>query len=175
MKMTKSPNAAEIDRRWWVVNGEGVPVGRLSTRVARLILGKGKPNWAPHVDCGDFVIVVNAGKVVLTGGKDRGKVYHRHTTQKPGSRVHGRIRWMSPTPSMYPSPKSHPTTRSSSWSGVHIHVTSGTPLTSSQTGVSSTASRAAAWADEGGTGVDTARTPAIRRAPSRSGIRPRPR
>ena len=85
MKMTKSPNAAEIERRWWVVNGEGVPVGRLSTRIARLILGKGKPNWAPHVDCGDFVIVLNAGKVVLTGGKDRAKTYYRHTTQKPGS------------------------------------------------------------------------------------------
>jgi len=85
MKMTKSPNAAEIERRWWVVNGEGIPVGRLSTRIARLILGKGKPNWAPHVDCGDFVIVLNAGKVVLTGTKDRAKTYYRHTTQKPGS------------------------------------------------------------------------------------------
>jgi len=85
MKMTKSPKATEIERRWWVVDGAGVPVGRLSTRIAGLILGKGKSRWAPHVDCGDFVIVLNAEKVVLTGGKERDKAYHRHTTQRPGS------------------------------------------------------------------------------------------
>lgn len=85
MKSTVSPNPAEIDRHWYVVDAAGVPVGRLSTTVAKLILGKGKPIWAPHVDCGDFVIVVNAEKAVLTGGKERGKIYYRHTTQKPGS------------------------------------------------------------------------------------------
>ncbi len=85
MKTTQSPKPAEIERQWWVVDGAGVPVGRLSTRIARVILGKGKPIWAPHVDCGDFVIVVNAEKVVLTGGKERAKIYYRHTTTKPGS------------------------------------------------------------------------------------------
>jgi len=85
MKTTQSPKPAEIERQWWVVDGTGVPVGRLSTRIARVILGKGKPIWAPHVDCGDFVIVVNADKVVLTGGKERAKTYYRHTTTKPGS------------------------------------------------------------------------------------------
>jgi len=85
MKSTLSPKANEIERHWWVVDGAGVPVGRLSTKIARLILGKGKANWAPHVDCGDFVIVVNAEKVVLTGGKERAKVYYRHTTTQPGS------------------------------------------------------------------------------------------
>lgn len=85
MKSTQSPKPADIERRWWVVDGAGVPVGRLSTRIARLIQGKEKPIWAPHVDCGDFVIVVNADQVVLTGGKERGKIYYRHTTQKPGS------------------------------------------------------------------------------------------
>jgi len=85
MKSTLSPKPAEIEHRWWVVDAAGVPVGRLSTRIARLILGKGKSIWAPHVDCGDFVIVVNADKVVLTGAKERDKVYYRHTTQKPGS------------------------------------------------------------------------------------------
>ncbi|HLF57899.1 MAG TPA: 50S ribosomal protein L13 [Thermoanaerobaculia bacterium] len=85
MKSTQSPKPAEIEHRWWIVDAAGVPVGRLSTRIAHLILGKGKPIWAPHVDCGDFVIVVNAGKAVLTGDKERGKVYYRHTTQKPGS------------------------------------------------------------------------------------------
>ena len=85
MKSTQSPKPAEVERRWWIVDGAGMPVGRLSTRIARLILGKGKPIWAPHVDCGDFVIVVNADQVVLTGGKEQGKIYYRHTTQKPGS------------------------------------------------------------------------------------------
>jgi large subunit ribosomal protein L13 len=85
MKSTVSPKSAEIERHWYVVDAAGLPVGRLSTSVAKLILGKGKPYWAPHVDCGDFVIVVNAARAVLTGGKEQGKIYYRHTTQKPGS------------------------------------------------------------------------------------------
>ena len=85
MKSTVSPKPAEIEHRWWVVDATGVPVGRLSTAVARTIQGKGKAIWAPHADCGDFVIVVNAEKVVLTGAKERAKTYYRHTTQKPGS------------------------------------------------------------------------------------------
>lgn len=85
MKSTLSPKPGEIEHRWWVVDAAEMPVGRLSTTVARLILGKGKPNWAPHVDCGDFVIVVNAEKVALSGNKERDKVYYRHTTTQPGS------------------------------------------------------------------------------------------
>lgn len=85
MKSTVSPKPAEIDHRWWIIDGSNMTVGRLSTKVARVILGKNKPIWAPHVDCGDFVIVVNAEKVVLTGNKERAKVYYRHTTTKPGS------------------------------------------------------------------------------------------
>jgi large subunit ribosomal protein L13 len=85
MKSTVSPKPAEIEHRWWVVDAAGIPVGRLSTAVARTILGKGKPIWAPHVDCGDFVIVINAEKAVLTGEKEREKTYYRHTTQQPGS------------------------------------------------------------------------------------------
>jgi large subunit ribosomal protein L13 len=85
MMMTKCPKAEEIDRRWWLVDAAGIPVGRLSTEVARLILGKGKPNWVPHMDCGDFVVVVNAEQAVLTGKKEREKRYYRNTVQKPGS------------------------------------------------------------------------------------------
>ncbi len=85
MKATQSPKPAEIEHRWWIVDGAGLAVGRLSTRIAKIILGKEKPIWAPHVDCGDFVIVVNADQVVLTGAKERDKTYYRHTTQKPGS------------------------------------------------------------------------------------------
>jgi len=85
MKVTQSPKPREIEHRWWIVDGAGLPVGRLSTRIAKILLGKDKTYWAPHVDCGDFVIVVNAEKVVLTGVKEQEKTYYRHTTQKPGS------------------------------------------------------------------------------------------
>jgi len=66
-------------RRWFVVDADGVVLGRLATRLAGLLRGKGKPSFTPHTDCGDFVIVVNAAKVKLTGGKESGKVYHHHT------------------------------------------------------------------------------------------------
>ncbi len=85
MKSTLSPKPAEIEHRWWIVDAAEIPVGRLSTTIARLILGKNKPIWAPHVDCGDFVVVINAERVALTGNKEREKTYYRHTTQKPGS------------------------------------------------------------------------------------------
>ncbi len=85
MKSTLSPKPAEIERQWFVVDGADVPVGRLSSTIAKLLMGKGKPIWAPHVDCGDFVIVLNAEKVHLSGTKEQTKIYYRHTTTKPGS------------------------------------------------------------------------------------------
>ena len=66
-------------RKWYVVDAEGKVLGRLASRVARLIMGKGKPDWTPHVDCGDHVVVVNAAKVRVTGRKLDQKVYRRHT------------------------------------------------------------------------------------------------
>lgn len=81
---TYSPKRDEIDRAWHVVDADGVALGRLCSQVARLLTGKHKPTWAPHVDTGDFVIVVNAEKVVLTGKKERDKVYYWSTT-RPGS------------------------------------------------------------------------------------------
>jgi large subunit ribosomal protein L13 len=83
MSKTFSPKASEIDRRWHVIDAEGVPLGRLSTTVARLLIGKHKATWAPHLDSGDFVIVVNAEKTVLTGRKEQQKTYYRHSGQ-PG-------------------------------------------------------------------------------------------
>ena len=83
MTKTYSPKVGEVERRWHVVDASGVPVGRLSTDVARLLSGKHKPQWAPHVDTGDFVIVVNADKVLLTGNKEDAKMYHR-TSGRPG-------------------------------------------------------------------------------------------
>lgn len=81
---TYSPKVAEIEKSWHVVDAEGVPLGRLCSEVAQLLIGKHKPTWAPHIDTGDFVIVVNAEKVVLTGRKEQDKVYYR-TTTRPGS------------------------------------------------------------------------------------------
>ena len=66
-------------RKWYVVDAEGKVLGRLACRVSRLITGKGKPDWTPHVDCGDHVVVVNAAKVRVTGRKLEQKVYRRHT------------------------------------------------------------------------------------------------
>jgi large subunit ribosomal protein L13 len=79
MKKTYSPKLAEIERRWYVVDAAGVPLGRLASVVAVRLRGKHKPTFAPHIDTGDFVIVLNADKVVLTGRKEETKVYHRHS------------------------------------------------------------------------------------------------
>jgi len=79
MRKTFSPKRGEIERRWYVVDAEGVPLGRLSSQVARMLTGKTKATYSPHMDVGDFVIVVNADKVVLTGRKEEQKVYYRHS------------------------------------------------------------------------------------------------
>ncbi|HEX6235914.1 MAG TPA: 50S ribosomal protein L13 [Acidimicrobiales bacterium] len=81
---TYSPKASEIQRAWYVVDAEGMVLGRLSSEVARILRGKHKPTFAPHMDTGDHVIVVNADKVVLTAGKADRKVFRRHSG-RPGS------------------------------------------------------------------------------------------
>jgi len=80
---TYQPKGGEIDRRWVLVDAQGQNLGRLASRVAVLLRGKHKPAFAPHADVGDFVVVVNAGKVVVTGRKLREKLYHHHS-QHPG-------------------------------------------------------------------------------------------
>ena len=70
---------AEIQRKWYVVDAAGKPLGRTAAKVADLLRGKGKPEFTPHVDCGDHVIVINAEKAVLTGNKLEKKFYRRHT------------------------------------------------------------------------------------------------
>jgi len=69
----------ELDRKWYLVNAEGKILGRLSTELAKILKGKNKPTYTPHLDTGDFVIVVNAGKVTLTGKKMKDKIYYHHT------------------------------------------------------------------------------------------------
>ena len=70
---------ALADRRWLLVDADGVVLGRLATQVAGLLRGKGKPSFTPYLDCGDFVVVVNAARVKLTGKKDEDKIYVRHS------------------------------------------------------------------------------------------------
>ena len=67
------------DRKWHVVDATGVPLGRLATQVAHLLRGKHKPTFTPHVDCGDYVIVINASKVILKGNRLTQKQYHSHS------------------------------------------------------------------------------------------------
>ena len=69
----------EVERKWYVIDAEGKTLGRLASEVASILRGKKKPIYTPHVDCGDYVIVVNADKVVLTGNKERAKIYTRYT------------------------------------------------------------------------------------------------
>ena len=76
---TYSPKPGEIERRWHVIDASDVVLGRLASHAANLLRGKHKPTFAPHVDTGDFVIVVNAGKVALTGNKRQTKVAYRHS------------------------------------------------------------------------------------------------
>jgi large subunit ribosomal protein L13 len=76
---TFSPKSVDIERAWWVVDATDLPLGRLSSEIAQILRGKHKPVYAPHVDCGDFVIVVNAEKVAVTSDKSQGKIYYRHS------------------------------------------------------------------------------------------------
>ena len=76
---TYMAHAETVERKWYVVDAEGITLGRLATRVASVLRGKHKPTYTPNVDCGDFVIVINTDKVVLTGKKLEDKFYRYHT------------------------------------------------------------------------------------------------
>ncbi len=69
----------EVERKWYVIDAEGKTLGRLASEIARILRGKNKPQYTPHVDVGDFVVVVNAEKVIVTGRKAEQKVYRRHS------------------------------------------------------------------------------------------------
>ena len=108
---TFTPKAADLDRAWWIVDAEGQVLGRMATEVARILRGKHKPIFTPHLDCGDHVIVVNADKVVTTSDKADRKLLYRHSgypgglrsetlgdamRRKPAEVVRGTIRGMLP-------------------------------------------------------------------------------
>ena len=87
MKLTKSMKSSEVQRDWIVVDAAGKRFGRVLTEVATLLRGKHKPSFTPNVDCGDFVVVINAEKVEFSGTKLDTKEYHRHTGYFGGVRT----------------------------------------------------------------------------------------
>ena len=87
MNKTSVPSPDSIDRQWFLVDAENQTLGRLATEVASVLRGKTKPNFTPHLDTGDFVIVVNAEKIKVTGKKSDQKLYRRHSGRPGGMKV----------------------------------------------------------------------------------------
>lgn len=83
---TYTPKMPEIQRRWLIVDAEGQVLGRLASKVAQLLRGKHKPMYTPHLDVGDFVVVINADKIRVTGNKAENKAYFRHSGYMGGER-----------------------------------------------------------------------------------------
>jgi len=83
---TYTPKAHEIERRWWIVDAADKPLGRLATEIARILRGKHKPMYTPHLDTGDHVVVINASRVALTGRKAEQKTYFRHSGYMGGEK-----------------------------------------------------------------------------------------
>ncbi len=86
MKNSYMQKKETVERKWYVIDAEGVSLGRLATRVADVLRGKHKPTYTPHIDCGDFVVVINASKVNLTGNKLNDKMYYNHSGYTGGLR-----------------------------------------------------------------------------------------
>ena len=79
MRKTFSPKPADITRAWHLIDASKMPLGRLSTQVATLLTGKHKPTYSPHMDSGDFVVIINSDALVVTGNKEEDKIYYRHS------------------------------------------------------------------------------------------------
>lgn len=84
---TYSPKLVDIDNKWFVVDADGLVLGRLASKIAQVLRGKHKPTWAPHMDMGDFVVVVNADKIKVTGRKADQIKYYRHSGYPGGLKV----------------------------------------------------------------------------------------
>jgi len=83
---TYTPKAEDIQRDWWIIDAAGKPLGRMATEIARVLRGKHKPMYTPHLDTGDHVVVINASSVRLTGNKADQKTYFRHSGYMGGER-----------------------------------------------------------------------------------------
>ena len=81
---TYSAKPSEVEAKWWIIDAEGVVLGRMAAIIANRLRGKHRPDYTPHVDCGDYVVVTNVDKVVFTGAKNTDKVYYRHTGHPGG-------------------------------------------------------------------------------------------
>jgi large subunit ribosomal protein L13 len=81
---TYSAKPSDVVRKWYVVDASELPLGRISTKVAELLTGKGKPMFTKHIDCGDYVIIVNAEKLVVSGNKLEDKMYYKHSNHPGG-------------------------------------------------------------------------------------------
>lgn len=84
---TYSAKPLELERTWWVIDAEGLTLGHVAAEIAKLLRGKHKPQFTPHIDTGDFVIVINVEKIKVTGKKFTDKLYHRHSHYPGGMRV----------------------------------------------------------------------------------------
>ena len=87
VKTTVSAKESEVEKKWWVVDAEGQTLGRLASQVAHILRGKHKPLYTPHVDCGDFVVVINADKVAIAQSRADQKEYISHTGYPGGQRI----------------------------------------------------------------------------------------
>lgn len=76
---TYSQKPSEVTRRWVLIDASEAPLGRVATKIAEYLIGKYKPDYTPHIDGGDYVVVINAAQTVVTGNKETGKIYYRHT------------------------------------------------------------------------------------------------
>jgi len=81
---TLTTKPSDIERRWWVVDAEGQNLGRLATKIAQVLSGKNKPIYAPNLDVGDYVIVINCEKIAVTGNRMDSKIYYRHSHRMGG-------------------------------------------------------------------------------------------
>ena len=84
IKQTASLRKEDVDKKWIIIDAEGIVLGRLASKVAVILRGKHKPSFTPHADCGDYVIIINAEKIKLTGKKLDGKIYYWHTGHPGG-------------------------------------------------------------------------------------------
>ena len=87
MNKTYLPNPTTLERQWYLIDAEGLRLGRLASEIAKILRGKNKPTYTPHLDTGDFVIIVNADKVAVTGRKASQKLYRRHSGRPGGMKV----------------------------------------------------------------------------------------
>jgi large subunit ribosomal protein L13 len=84
VQKTYATTPSDVDRRWWIVDAKGKTLGRLASRIAPIITGKNKPNYAPYIDTGDFVIIINSDKIHVTGRRMDQKVYYRYSGYQSG-------------------------------------------------------------------------------------------